>query len=64
LASELGGGDWSPSRPGRFTPGQSAIGAHWMGSWVGRRADLDAMEKRKIPSLHRESNPDRPSRTY
>jgi hypothetical protein len=29
---------------------------HWTGSWVGRRAGLDAVEYRKIPSPRRESN--------
>jgi hypothetical protein len=28
-----------------------------MGGWVGSRVVLDAVVKRKIPSLHRESNP-------
>jgi hypothetical protein len=28
-----------------------------MGGWVGPRAVLDAVVKRKIPSLRRESNP-------
>jgi len=30
---------------------------NWIGGWVGRRADLDSMVKRKIPSPYRESNP-------
>jgi hypothetical protein len=39
-----------------FTPRERAPGTHWIGSWVGPRAGLDAMEKRKIPSHRRESN--------
>jgi hypothetical protein len=30
---------------------------------MGTRAGLDAVEKRKIPSHRRESNPDRPARS-
>jgi hypothetical protein len=29
---------------------------HWIGGWVSPRAVLDAVVKRKIPSLRRESN--------
>jgi hypothetical protein len=29
----------------------------WIGGWVGPRAVLDAVVKRKIPSSRRESNP-------
>jgi hypothetical protein len=50
LISSLDGGEWSFSRPDRFTPG-----THMMGGWVGSRGGLGAVEKRKI--LHcRESN--------
>jgi hypothetical protein len=57
LNSALDGGEWSDSRPGRFTPRERAPGTHWTGGWVGPRAVPDAMVKRKIPSPHRESNP-------
>jgi hypothetical protein len=30
---------------------------HWIGGWVGPRAVLDAVVKRKIPSPSQESNP-------
>jgi hypothetical protein len=33
---------------------------HWIGGWVGPRAVLDTVVKRKIPSLRRESNPRTP----
>jgi hypothetical protein len=56
LNSALDGGEWSASRPGRFTPRERAPGTHWVGGWVGSRAVLDAMVKRKIPSLRQESN--------
>jgi hypothetical protein len=44
LTSALVGGEWSASRPDRFTPGERAPGTHWIGSWVGPRAGLDEME--------------------
>jgi hypothetical protein len=46
--------------PGRFTPRERAPGTHWIGGWVGPRAILDAVVKRKIPSPRRESNPRTP----
>jgi hypothetical protein len=56
LTSALDGGEWSASRPGRFTPRERAPGSHWIGGWVGPRAVLDAVVKRKIPSPRRKSN--------
>jgi hypothetical protein len=35
LTSALDGGEWSASRPGRFTPRERAPGIHWTGGWVG-----------------------------
>jgi hypothetical protein len=61
LTSALDGGEWSASRPGRFTPKERASGTHWIGGWMGPRAVLDAMVKRKIPSPRRESNPRTPT---
>jgi hypothetical protein len=60
LTSALDGGEWSDSRTGRFTPRERAPCTHWIGGWVGPRAVLDAVVKRKIPSSHRESNPRTP----
>jgi hypothetical protein len=40
----------------RFTPRKRAPGTHWIGGWVGPRAVLDAVVKRKISSPRRESN--------
>jgi hypothetical protein len=57
LTSALDGCEWSVSRPGRFTPRERAPGTHWIGGWVGPRAILDAMVKRKLPSPRREWNP-------
>jgi hypothetical protein len=59
-SSALDGGGWSDSRPGRFTPRERAPGIHWIRGWVGHRAVLDAVVKRKIPSPRRESNPSIP----
>jgi hypothetical protein len=37
--------------PARFTPGERAPGTHWIGGWVGPRAGLDDVEKRKFLTL-------------
>jgi hypothetical protein len=64
LTSALDEGERSASRPGRFTHGEErAPGTHWIGGWVGPRAVLDAVVKRKIPSPCRDSNPDHPARS-
>jgi hypothetical protein len=60
LTSALDGGEWSASRPGRFTTRERGPGTHWIGGWVGPRAVLDAAVKRKIPSPRRKSNPRTP----
>jgi hypothetical protein len=65
LTSALVGGEWSASRPGRFTPGERAPGTHWLEGWVSPRVGLDDVEKRKflnLPGL--ELRPlDRPTRS-
>jgi hypothetical protein len=60
LASTMGGGESSALRTGRFAPGEKAPGTHWIEGWVGLRAGLDAVEKKKSPSPCRESNPRTP----
>jgi hypothetical protein len=57
LTLALNGGEWSASRSGLFRPRERALGNHWIGGWVGRRAGLD---KRRIPSSRREPNPNYP----
>jgi hypothetical protein len=42
--------------PSRFTAKERAPDTHWIGGWVGPRAVLDVVVKRKIPSPRRESN--------
>jgi hypothetical protein len=51
LTSALVGGEWSASRPGRFTPRERAPRTHWTGGWVDSRAGLDDLEKRKFLTL-------------
>jgi hypothetical protein len=60
LTSAIDGGEWSASRPGRFTAKEKDPGTPWLGGWVGPRAVLDAVVKRRIPSPRRESNPSTP----
>jgi hypothetical protein len=63
LASALDWGEWSASRPGRFIPKERASGTHWIGGWVGPRAGLDAVVKRKIPTTAGSRNRDHPARS-
>jgi hypothetical protein len=48
LTSALVGGEWSASRPCRFTPGEGAPSTHWKGGWVNRRASRHDLKKRKF----------------
>jgi hypothetical protein len=52
----LDGGEWSVSRPGRFTPREGGLGTHWTRGWVGLRAGLDTVVKRIFSSPCRDSN--------
>jgi hypothetical protein len=49
LTSALDGGDWSASRPCRFTPGERAYITDWIGGWVDSRAGLEAVKGKAIP---------------
>jgi hypothetical protein len=60
LTSALDVGEWSASCLGCFTPRESVPNTNWIGGWVGPRASLDTVSKRKIPSPCRDSNPDHP----
>jgi hypothetical protein len=60
LTSALDRGEWSASRPGRFNPRERSPSTRWIWGWMGPRAVLDALVKRKIPRPHRESNPRTP----
>jgi hypothetical protein len=46
--------------PAALPPGKEPPRTHWTGGWVGPRAVLDAVVKRKIPSSRQESNPRTP----
>jgi hypothetical protein len=45
LTSALAGSEKSASRPGRFTPGESAPCTRCIGGWVDPRDGLDDMEE-------------------
>jgi hypothetical protein len=46
------GGEWSASRPGRYTHGERGCpDTHWIVGWVGRRIGLADVETRKILHL-------------
>jgi hypothetical protein len=51
LTSALVADEWSASRPCLFTPSESVLDTHWIGSWVGPRDGLDDMEKWEILTL-------------
>jgi hypothetical protein len=57
LTSTLDGGEWSASRSSRFNHRERTPGTHWIGDWVGPRAGLDTVVKRKIPCPCRDTNP-------
>jgi hypothetical protein len=63
LTSALDGGELSASSYGSFTPGERVPNTHCIGSWVGSRAGLDAVVKRKILAHCRETIPGRPARS-
>jgi len=46
LISALGGGEWSNSCTGFFTPRERAPVTYWIGDWVDPRAILDTVVKR------------------
>jgi hypothetical protein len=48
LSSELDGGEWSATRPGRFASGEIIPDIYWIGGWVSSRVGLDTVKKRKI----------------
>jgi hypothetical protein len=64
LTLALDGCECSASCPVRFTSRERAPGIHCIGGWVGLRAGLDEVSKRKIPSPRRESNPQHPIIQY
>jgi hypothetical protein len=64
LTSVLAGGEWSASRTGRLTPGETAPGTDWLGGWVDPRAGLEDVEDRKLTLPELELRPlGRPARS-
>jgi hypothetical protein len=57
LTLALDGGKWSASSLSHFTPRERDPDIQWIGGWLGPRAGLDTMVKRKIPSPCQDSNP-------
>jgi hypothetical protein len=53
----LDGGEYSASRPGRFTARETAPVTHWIRGWLGPGTGLDAAVKRNIHSPYRDSKP-------
>jgi hypothetical protein len=50
LTLALDGGEWSASRPDRFTPGERALGIYWIGGLMSPRIGLNLLEE-KIPTF-------------
>jgi hypothetical protein len=49
FTSALGGYEWSDSHPSHFTPRERAPVTQLIVGWVGPRAYLDVLVKRKTP---------------
>jgi len=47
LTPELDGGECSASSLGRFIPGETTTGIHWIGGWIGRRSGPDTVARIK-----------------
>jgi hypothetical protein len=50
LTSVLDVGEWSASRPGRFSSRERAAGTDWIGGWVDPGAGLDTVSREKFPA--------------
>jgi hypothetical protein len=53
----------SASRPGRFNLRERARDTHWIGGWVGPRAGMDAVVKKKFPAAAGTGTRDHPARS-
>jgi hypothetical protein len=47
LTSAPDGDEWSTSCPSHFNPNETALSTHMIGGWVGPRASVDMVVKRK-----------------
>jgi hypothetical protein len=61
LIRHLIGGEWSASRPGRFTPGLRVLSTNWLGGWVAPRAVWTRWWREELPSF---SQPGTESRSF
>jgi hypothetical protein len=57
----IGGVKVQPHALAAQPPRERASGTPWIGGWMGPRASLNAVVKRKIPSPCHDSNPDHPT---
>jgi len=57
LTSPLSGYEWSATCSSYFITGEWALTTHWIGGWMGYRAGLDTVAKRRNYSPCWESNP-------
>jgi hypothetical protein len=51
LDPDIDGCEWSASLPDLLIPKEKTFGTHWRGGWMDPRAGLEAVVKRKIPSI-------------
>ena len=56
LRTDVNRGEWSTSRPGRFTRAENP-GTRWIGGWVGPARVSTFLKKRKISSPCQDTNP-------
>jgi hypothetical protein len=63
LTSALDEGERSASRPGRITPREKGPFTHWIGGWVGPRAGLETVVKKKFPTPAGTQTHDHPARS-
>jgi hypothetical protein len=47
LVLGIDGGEWSPSWPDHYIPGERAPGTPWIGGWVGLKAILHYLKEKK-----------------
>jgi hypothetical protein len=59
--SALEGGEWTASRPCRFTRVKGTPGVHCVGGWLGTRTGLHVLKREKSVVRAGIRTPDRPS---
>jgi hypothetical protein len=63
LTLTLDGGESSASCPCHFTPGETALGTHWIGGWMGPQSWSGHWRREKYCPCQ-ELNPGCPARHY